>query len=75
MSVDDSGPGIPSYALDKVFERFYSLKRPDTGKKSSGLGLSLVKQIMDLHGGHASIRNRPGGGAIVVLEFPKPSAV
>lgn len=71
VTVEDPGPGIPSYALDRVFERFYSLKRPDTGKKSSGLGLSLVNQIMNLHGGHAAIRNRPEGGAAAVLEFPK----
>jgi two-component system sensor histidine kinase CreC len=73
VTVEDSGPGIPSFALDKVFERFYSLRRPDTGKKSSGLGLSLVSQIMNLHNGHAAIRNRPMGGASAVLEFPKTS--
>jgi two-component system sensor histidine kinase CreC len=71
LAVEDSGPGIPSFALDRVFERFYSLKRPDTGKKSSGLGLSLVRQIMDLHGGTAVLANRPGGGAVAVLAFPK----
>jgi two-component system sensor histidine kinase CreC len=71
LSVVDSGPGIPSYALSKVFERFYSLKRPDTGKKSSGLGLSLVSQIMALHNGAAVLRNSPSGGAEAILAFPK----
>jgi two-component system sensor histidine kinase CreC len=74
ITVEDAGPGIPFYALDKIFERFYSLKRPDTGKKSSGLGLSLVRQIMALHNGHASIRNRPRGGTAAVLEFPKTTS-
>jgi two-component system sensor histidine kinase CreC len=71
LTVADTGPGIPPYALNKVFERFYSLKRPDTGKKSSGLGLSLVNQIMSLHGGSAAIRNNPSGGAEAILSFPK----
>lgn len=71
VTVEDSGPGIPSFALDKVFERFYSLKRPDTGKKSSGLGLSLVRLIMTLHNGSVRIRNRDAGGAAADLEFPK----
>ena len=43
ISVTDEGPGIPDYALDRIFERFYSLGRPDTGRKSTGLGLNLVR--------------------------------
>ena len=49
--VKDSGGGIPDYAKDKVFDRFYSIKRPTTGKKSSGLGLCLVKEVALLHRG------------------------
>lgn len=69
--IEDSGPGIPVYALDKVFERFYSLRRPDTGRKSSGLGLSLVHEIMSLHGGTVSIKNCTSGGVSAALRFPK----
>jgi two-component system sensor histidine kinase CreC len=70
MTVHDSGPGIPAYAAARVFERFYSLPRPDTGKKSSGLGLSLVREVAVLHGGTVTLTNAPGGGAVARLSFP-----
>jgi two-component system sensor histidine kinase CreC len=38
IEIEDRGPGIPDYARERVFERFYSLPRPDTGKKSTGSG-------------------------------------
>lgn len=61
--VEDSGPGVPDYALARVFERFYSLPRPGTTRKSTGLGLALVREIALLHGGDARLENRPDGGA------------
>ncbi|MDI1250097.1 MAG: two-component system sensor histidine kinase CreC [Lacunisphaera sp.] len=61
--VEDRGPGVPDYALARVFERFYSLPRPGSGKKSTGLGLALVREIAHLHGGEAALVNREGGGA------------
>ena len=70
VSISDNGPGIPDYALDKVFTRFYSLCRPDTGKKSSGLGLTFAKEVADLHGGQIRIANRAEGGAEVTLILP-----
>lgn len=70
VTIDDSGPGVPDYALGQVFERFYSLPRPDTGRKSSGLGLSIVREVARLHGGEATLENRPGGGARAVLTVP-----
>ncbi|MDB6126167.1 MAG: creC [Verrucomicrobia bacterium] len=69
-TVDDHGAGVPDYALPRVFERFYSLPRPGTTRKSTGLGLALVREIAHLHGGEASLSNRPGGGARAVLEVP-----
>jgi two-component system sensor histidine kinase CreC len=71
IAVEDSGPGVPDYALARVFERFYSLPRPDTGRKSSGLGLSIVREIARLHGGEAELANRPGGGARATLTVPR----
>lgn len=68
--VEDAGPGVPAYALPRVFERFYSLPRPATGKKSTGVGLALVREIAHLHGGEATLANRPGGGARAVLRIP-----
>ena len=69
VAVTDQGPGIPDYALPRVFDRFYSLPRPDTGAKSSGLGLAFVREVAHLHGGEADIQNRPGGGAIATLRL------
>jgi two-component system sensor histidine kinase CreC len=68
--VEDNGPGVPDFALTRVFDRFYSLPRPDTGRKSSGLGLSIVHEIARLHGGEATLGNRAEGGARAVLNLP-----
>ncbi len=68
--VEDNGPGIPDFAVERVFERFYSLPRPDTGRKSSGLGLSIVHEIARLHGGEVTLENRAGGGARAVFSLP-----
>ena len=70
FSVEDHGPGVPDYALTRVFERFYSLPRPGTGRKSTGLGLALVREIAHLHGGDAALANRPEGGAKATFWVP-----
>lgn len=57
IQIEDKGTGIPEYAIEKVFDRFYSLPRPDSRKKNSGLGLSFVKQICHLHQGDCRIFN------------------
>ena len=67
IEISDSGPGIPSYAGDRVFERFYSLQRPGGSPKSTGLGLPLVAEIAKLHGGRVSLDNAAHGGALAVL--------
>ncbi|MEP7139834.1 MAG: ATP-binding protein, partial [Caldimonas sp.] len=71
LVVRDSGPGIPEFAEGKVFEKFYSLARPSTAKKSTGLGLSFVKEIADLHRGRATLKNQPRGGAVATLSLPR----
>ncbi|HEY5551143.1 MAG TPA: ATP-binding protein [Opitutaceae bacterium] len=68
--VEDRGPGVPDYALPRVFERFYSLARPGSARKSTGLGLALVREIAHLHGGEVSLENRDGGGARATLWVP-----
>lgn len=67
ITVDDSGPGLPDYALPRLFERFYSLPRPDTGAKSTGLGLSFVREVAHLHDGEVRLENLSGGGARATL--------
>ncbi|MBN3004328.1 two-component system sensor histidine kinase CreC [Chromobacterium alkanivorans] len=69
LRVRDHGPGVPDYALERVFERFYSLPRPDSGK-STGLGLSLVREVAQLHGGRAELFNHADGGAEARLWLP-----
>jgi two-component system sensor histidine kinase CreC len=70
VHVNDRGPGIPDYARDRVFERFYSLPRPDGGHRSRGQGLNFVAQVADLLGGCAPLENRQGGGARATLRLP-----
>ncbi|MDG2525602.1 two-component system sensor histidine kinase CreC [Stenotrophomonas sp. HITSZ_GD] len=69
VQVDDAGPGVPDYARERVFERFYSLPRPDA-PRSSGLGLPFVAEVARLHGGQAWLDNRPEGGARAELVLP-----
>ncbi len=70
ISVRDHGPGIPDYADQKVFEKFYSLARPGSQRKSTGLGLPFVREIAALHQGRITLRNADGGGAVAVLSLP-----
>lgn len=70
ITVRDHGKGIPDYAKDKVFEKFYSLARPHSQKKSTGLGLAFVKEIAALHRGRIELGNAPRGGALATLTLP-----
>jgi len=70
FSVEDRGPGIPDYARDRLFEKFFSLQRPADNKKSTGLGLNFVKEIAELHRGHITLENRAHGGARATLTLP-----
>ena len=60
---------IPDYALPRLTERFYSLPRPDSGRKSTGLGLNFVDEVVKLHGGSMAIRNVEAG-VQVTLRLP-----
>jgi hypothetical protein len=71
VEVADRGPGFPVEFLPDAFERFHradAARTRDGG--GTGLGLSIVRAITEAHGGHASVGNRPGGGATVTLELP-----
>ena len=69
IRVRDRGEGIPAYAQERVFERFYSLPRPAAGK-STGLGLPFVREVASLHGGTVEVVNHPDGGACARLRLP-----
>lgn len=68
--VKDEGSGIPDYAVNKVFEKFFSLQRPGTGKKSTGLGLNFVKEVAVLHNGDIRLENRQEKGLCATLTIP-----
>lgn len=74
ISVCDDGPGVPPYAQERLFERFYSLPRPGGGK-STGLGLPFVREVAVLHGGSVTVANMPGGGCRARLILPLPLAI
>lgn len=73
LCVDDEGPGIPEFARARLFEKFFSLERPDTGKKSTGLGLNFVKEVAALHGGAVEVSNLPQRGLRARLILPAGS--
>jgi two-component system, OmpR family, heavy metal sensor histidine kinase CusS len=69
ISVADNGPGIEPEHLPRVFDRFYRAD-PSRSAAGTGLGLALVKSIVDLHGGSATIESELGRGTSVRLIFP-----
>ena len=72
LSVADNGVGIKEEDLNLIFEKFYQVDDFFTGQiEGWGLGLALVKMIMNLHGGAISVRSQYGIGTIISLRFPK----
>lgn len=73
VEITDEGTGVPDFARERIFEKFYSLERPDTKRKSSGLGLSFVKEVIELHKGKISLQSpvKNNKGTTVSIEFPK----
>jgi signal transduction histidine kinase len=72
LSVADEGPGLPEEQLESVFERFWRAPGqplPD-GERRSGLGLTIVKEIAERHGGRAAVASRDGVGSTFVLWLP-----
>ncbi|MDG1357206.1 MAG: two-component system sensor histidine kinase CreC [Akkermansiaceae bacterium] len=70
LTIRDQGPGIPEYAEQRAFEHFYSLPRPHSNYKGTGLGLPLVLEAAKLHGGKASIKNHTEGGCTASILLP-----
>jgi two-component system, OmpR family, sensor histidine kinase CreC len=73
FQIEDEGEGIPAFAQERVFERFYSLPRPRTGHKSSGLGLCFVREVAALHRGTITLSQAGEQGTRAVLSVPTSS--
>ncbi|MBI3015772.1 MAG: hypothetical protein HYY65_12115, partial [Candidatus Tectomicrobia bacterium] len=69
VSVSDSGPGISEKVREKIFDPFFTTKKDGTG-----LGLTLVRQIVEAHGGSVSCDSSPTGGTTFTISFPVASA-
>jgi two-component system phosphate regulon sensor histidine kinase PhoR len=70
FEVQDHGGGIPISEQQKIFDRFYRI--PDSnGKGGYGLGLFMVRHIMEAHGGRAEVESEPGRGSRFRLVFPR----
>jgi two-component system sensor histidine kinase/response regulator len=77
ISVKDNGVGIPAEDISKIFEPFYR-GRNSKNEKGIGLGLSLVKQVVDLHGGKIEVRSELGKGSLFSILIPvnaEPSGI
>ena len=74
FEVEDHGLGIPAAEQDKIFERFYRVSNGQHGHQGGyGLGLFVVRHIMDAHGGRAEVDSEPGRGSRFRLVFPTAS--
>jgi len=71
IAVADTGPGIPKEEQDKVFEPFY--RASTRGEvEGTGLGLALVKRVLEAHGGEVRLKSRLGQGSLFLLALPRP---
>jgi two-component system sensor histidine kinase BaeS len=71
VSVVDGGPGFPEAALPHVFDRFYQADEArDRAAGTSGLGLAIVRSIVEAHHGSVAATNEPGAGGRIVIELP-----
>lgn len=73
IEVADQGIGIPAEDLDRVFQKFYRVQRPDN-VTGTGLGLSISKGLVEAHGGRIWAENRPGGGVAITVALPLSEA-
>ncbi|MEM7297804.1 MAG: response regulator, partial [Bacteroidota bacterium] len=69
VSISDSGPGIPKESLDLIFDRYYQSADADTSQAGVGIGLALVKELVELHKGKVSAESN-GHGTVFNIQFP-----
>jgi signal transduction histidine kinase len=71
LRFEDTGSGIPPEALEKIFLPFYRIDTSLTAQPGSGIGLALVRHIVEAHGGQVTVRSIPGQGSIFTITLPK----
>jgi signal transduction histidine kinase len=71
VTVTDSGIGMSEEARKQIFEKFYRADSSDTATQGLGLGMSIVKQVIDDHGGTILVNSRPGAGTSVRFTIPR----
>lgn len=71
LTVEDNGEGIPQAHLGKIFQRFYQAGESHRSQNGMGLGLSMVRQIVQLHGGSISVDSEPGRGTTFTVVIPE----
>ena len=71
ITVRDTGVGIPSRDLPRIFERFYKVDRARGGLPGSGLGLSIARHLIELQGGTITAESAPGIGTVVHVRLPR----
>ncbi len=71
FAVKDTGPGIPADKLDAVFEKFKQLDRDAAKRAGYGLGLSICRKIVELHGGRIWVESKPGDGSRFAFTIPR----
>lgn len=70
IEVSDNGPGIPAGEISLIFEPFYRSPQHRAGIKGTGIGLSLVRSILQIHRIGLQVKQAPAGGAVFQLQFP-----
>jgi signal transduction histidine kinase len=74
VAVCDRGPGVPEDERERIFEPFYRLRKQPESAGGTGLGLALVRQIAERHGGTVSCEHREGGGTCFRVSLPLEQA-
>ena len=71
VSVEDDGPGIPPEERGRIFQKFYQIEDSFTGQvEGAGLGLALVRRIVEAHGGSAGVESELGKGSVFFITLP-----